>query len=190
VQLQQVLLNLMINAMDAMREASGHPRQLAIRTRRGKRHVIVSVRDSGHGFGPDGPVHLFDAFYTTKSDGTGMGLAIARSIVQTHGGRLWGAANVDRGATFRFKLPRLDSPAHSRRLLVVDDDKSMRRSMARLLHSWGHQVAVASGAARALALAETFQPDVAILEPRDRRRQRAGPGAGVTGNAFPIAGCG
>lgn len=73
-------------------------------------------------------------------------------------------ANVDRGATFRLKLPRLDSPAHSQRLLVVDDDKSMRRSMARLLHSWGHQVVVASTAARALALAETFQPDVAILD--------------------------
>jgi CheY-like chemotaxis protein len=164
VQLQQVLLNLMINAMDAMRVTSGHPRQLVIRTRPGKRHVILSVRDSGHGFGPDGAAHLFEAFYTTKSGGTGMGLAISRSIVQSHGGRLWAVANVDRGATFRLKLPRVDSPAHRRRLLVVDDDRSMRRSMARLLQSWGHQVALASEAMRALSLAETFQPDVAILD--------------------------
>ncbi len=165
VQVQQVLLNLINNAMDAMRSSSGSRRLLTIRTRRSKRHVILSVRDTGHGFGADGPDHVFDRFYTTKSDGIGMGLAIARSIVQSHGGRLWAVANVGEGATFRMKLPQLTRAAlRSRRLLVVDDDRSMRRSMARLLHSWGHQVAVASGATRALTIAESFKPDVAILD--------------------------
>jgi PAS domain S-box-containing protein len=165
VQIQQVLLNLINNAMDAMRSSSGSPRLLTIRTRRSKRHVILSVRDAGHGFGPAGPEHVFDRFYTTKSDGIGMGLAIARSIVQSHGGRLWAVANVAEGATFRMKLPQLTRAASPhKRLLVVDDDRSMRRSMARLLHSWGHQVAVASGTTRALTIAETFKPDVAILD--------------------------
>ena len=165
VQVQQVLLNLINNAMDAMRVTSGTPRLLTIRTRRSKRHVMLSVRDTGHGFGPEGPARVFDRFYTTKSEGIGMGLAICRSIVQSHGGRLWAVANVDQGATFRLKLPQFAVGAsRQRRVLVVDDDRSMRRSMARLLHSWGHQVAVAPGARRALSLVETFRPDIAILD--------------------------
>jgi PAS domain S-box-containing protein len=165
VQLGQVLMNLIVNAMDATGEDPQQPRRLTISTRRGKRHVVVSVRDNGRGFGDEGATHVFEAFYTTKSAGTGMGLAIARSIVQAHGGRIWAVANVDRGATFRVKLPRLN--AHSqgpRRLLVVDDDRGMRRSLARLLQSWGHQVVVASGPTQALAAAETYRPDIAILD--------------------------
>jgi CheY-like chemotaxis protein len=151
--------------MDAMRATSGSPRRLTVRTRRSKRHVSLSVRDTGHGFGAEGPAHVFDRFYTTKSQGIGMGLAICRSIVQTHGGRLWAVSNVDQGATFRLKLPRLAVGAsRQKRLLVVDDDRGMRRSMTRLLHSWGHQVAVAAGARRALSLVDTFHPDIAIMD--------------------------
>ena len=165
VQLQQVLMNLIINAMDAMRDVEASRRRLTVETWHGKRHVLVSVSDTGPGFGADGPAHVFEAFFTTKAGGTGMGLAIARSIVQAHGGRIWAVANAARGATFRVKLPRrVKHAARPRRLLVVDDDRSMRRSLARLIQSWGHQVVVASGPQPALAALDAFEPDVAFID--------------------------
>jgi PAS domain S-box-containing protein len=104
VQIQQVLLNLIVNAADAMHE-SGDRRSLGISTRRSKKHVVVSVRDTGKGLDSQTADRMFEPFYTTKSGGTGMGLAISRSIVDSHGGSLWAVANVDRGTTFRFKIP-------------------------------------------------------------------------------------
>ena len=108
VQMQQVLLNLVVNAIDAMRDDSGQQRRLLIRTRRGKRNVVVSVRDTGRGLDLLGTPRVFEPFYTTKIGGTGMGLTISRSIVNSHGGSLWAVANVDRGTTFRFRLPLLE----------------------------------------------------------------------------------
>ena len=106
IQLQQVILNLMINAIEAMNEVGDAPRELLIVSAKDdSQSVLVSVRDSGPGLNPDSLDRLFHAFHTTKPHGMGMGLAISRSIVEAHGGRLWAAANVPHGAVFQFTLP-------------------------------------------------------------------------------------
>jgi PAS domain S-box-containing protein len=106
VQLQQVALNLVLNGMDAMRESGTRDRVLVLRTARaGAKTVQVEVRDSGTGISEGDMGKIFQAFYTTKSDGMGMGLAITRSIVDVHGGRLKAHNNPDGGATFSFTLP-------------------------------------------------------------------------------------
>jgi two-component system, LuxR family, sensor kinase FixL len=105
IQLQQVMLNLTMNAMDAMASIKDRPRELVIRTLRdGGDHLLVAVQDSGVGIDPKDLDRLFDPFFTTKYDGMGMGLAICRSIVEAHGGRLWAVANPGAGATFQFTL--------------------------------------------------------------------------------------
>jgi PAS domain S-box-containing protein len=105
IQLQQVILNLIINAIEAMSEINEGPRELLVSSKKDdSQGVLVTVRDSGPGFNPDSLDHLFNAFYTTKPKGMGMGLAISRSIIETHGGRLWATANEGRGATFQFTL--------------------------------------------------------------------------------------
>jgi signal transduction histidine kinase len=107
VQLQQVVLNLLRNASDAMVGVHDRPRQLLIRTEReGGDHVRVIVRDAGTGFDRQSMDKLFDPFYTTKSDGMGIGLSVSRSIVEKHHGRLWAEPNDGPGATFSFSLPR------------------------------------------------------------------------------------
>jgi PAS domain S-box-containing protein len=105
-QLQQVLLNLAKNAIEAMSSLTGRARVLEFGAdRHGGASVVVAVRDSGVGLDPQDETRIFDHFYTTKPDGLGMGLAISRSIVEAHGGRLWAAANDGPGETFRFTLP-------------------------------------------------------------------------------------
>jgi signal transduction histidine kinase len=106
VQLQQVLLNLIVNAVEAMSGADDGRRELLISTREAGPHgVLVAVRDSGPGLTREAAEHLFDAFYTTKPDGLGMGLSICRSIIEAHGGRLWASANAPHGAIFEFSIP-------------------------------------------------------------------------------------
>jgi C4-dicarboxylate-specific signal transduction histidine kinase len=106
VQLQQVILNLIRNAAEAMDGVRDRPRQLEIRTERedGDR-VRLSVRDAGVGFGVEDGERLFDAFYTTKRDGMGMGLSVSRSIIESHRGRLLASRNEGPGATFAFSIP-------------------------------------------------------------------------------------
>jgi PAS domain S-box-containing protein len=105
VQLQQVVMNLMMNAIDAMKDVDG-PRNLAIRSRRMQNEeVLVYIIDSGVGLPSQQTEQIFDPFFTTKPHGTGMGLRISRSIIESHGGRLWAAANSPRGATFHVTLP-------------------------------------------------------------------------------------
>jgi C4-dicarboxylate-specific signal transduction histidine kinase len=106
VQLQQVLLNLVLNAAEALSAAAEGARELLISTAQGRANgVFVTVRDSGPGIDPEHIDRVFDAFYTTKSSGVGMGLSICRSIIEAHGGRLWAGANEPRGAAFQFTLP-------------------------------------------------------------------------------------
>jgi signal transduction histidine kinase len=106
VQLQQVILNLFLNASDAMSGVDDRPRQLLIRTERDEEdRVRLSVRDTGVGFEPQRVDRLFDAFYTTKSSGMGIGLSVSRSIIESHKGRLWATPNDGPGATFSFSIP-------------------------------------------------------------------------------------
>jgi signal transduction histidine kinase/streptogramin lyase len=105
VQLQQVLMNLMMNSIDAMKDVEG-TRELTIQSqRREDGQVLISVSDTGVGLPPQQADKIFDAFFTTKTQGTGMGLRISRSIVESHAGRLWAADNSPRGARFCFNLP-------------------------------------------------------------------------------------
>jgi PAS domain S-box-containing protein len=105
VQLQQVVLNLILNAAEAMGSVEGQPRDLLISTEQHHAGVLVAVRDSGPGIDPTLLERVFEAFYTTKSRGVGMGLSICRSIIDAHGGRLWAEANEPRGTIFQFTLP-------------------------------------------------------------------------------------
>jgi C4-dicarboxylate-specific signal transduction histidine kinase len=106
VQLQQVLLNLIVNAVDAMDAVHDRPRALTIVSKRdGPEAVAVEVRDSGTGLDPQAAQRVFEAFYTTKPEGIGIGLSISRSIVEAHGGRISVSANAPHGAVFRFTLP-------------------------------------------------------------------------------------
>ena len=106
IHLQQVLLNLILNGLEAMSESSESNRQLTMRTAYdGKSNVEVAVQDSGHGIPSDRLPRLFDSFFTTKSHGMGLGLSIVRSIVEAHGGRIWAENNSSGGACFHFTLP-------------------------------------------------------------------------------------
>jgi PAS domain S-box-containing protein len=106
VQLQQVILNLVLNAAEAMSAVDEGTRELLISTGQSRTSgILVEVRDSGPGIDPAHVEHVFEAFFTTKPSGVGMGLSICRSIIDAHGGRLWAAANEPRGAVFQFSLP-------------------------------------------------------------------------------------
>ena len=109
IQLQQVILNLLMNAIEAMSGTSQIHRDLSIiSVKEGSNAVLVEVRDSGPGFDVSASDRIFEAFYTTKADGMGMGLAISRTIIRAHGGQLWAAPNIPRGARFSFMLPAED----------------------------------------------------------------------------------
>jgi signal transduction histidine kinase len=106
VQLQQVIINLVMNGMEAMQAVSDRPRELEIRSGQDEAHQVhVSVTDCGTGIEPEHVDRLFNTFFTTKANGMGMGLSICRSIVQAHGGQLWARANEPYGAIFQFTLP-------------------------------------------------------------------------------------
>jgi PAS domain S-box-containing protein len=112
IQLQQVILNLLRNGADAMSGIDDRPRVLVITTQRdGDDGVRLSVRDTGAGVDPERMGRLFEAFYTTKEDGMGIGLSVSRTIIESHGGRLWAAAQEGPGATFAFSLPRIPDAA-------------------------------------------------------------------------------
>jgi signal transduction histidine kinase len=110
VQLQQVILNLAMNGIDAMKDVTGRPRELWIRSHTHEvGSVLVDVEDTGIGLEAESHERVFEAFYTTKAEGMGMGLSISRSIIAAHGGRLWPSANDEHGATFQFTLPTEDT---------------------------------------------------------------------------------
>ena len=110
VQFQQVVLNLIVNAIEAMHQLHDRPRELVVGGRADAQEVFIEVKDSGPGLEPEGLSRLFGSFYTTKPTGMGMGLSISRSIVETHGGRIWAAPNQPCGAVFTFTLPLEDIP--------------------------------------------------------------------------------
>ena len=192
VQLQQVILNLLLNAADAMRDINDRPRLLVIRTERDTDdHVRLSVQDAGVGFEPQAVAKLFDAFYTTKSGGMGIGLSVSRSIIESHHGRLWAAPNDGPGATFSFSIPRRsedvfgdqspnaiwtsavtdDAAGREEALMtthslvsVVDDDESVRESLPDLLREFGFAVQAFSSAEEFLASDYVGQTKCLILD--------------------------
>jgi signal transduction histidine kinase len=109
VQLQQVLVNLIMNAVEAMREVSGRERQLTIGTDVGVDQVTITVADTGSGIDTEKLERIFEPFFTTKSEGMGLGLAICRSIIDAHGGKLWVSPNVPFGTVFHVALPRAEA---------------------------------------------------------------------------------
>ena len=112
IQLQQVILNLILNAIEAMNNVDRGSRELDISTTKetNPEHVMVAVRDTGPGLKPENLNRIFEPFYTTKSDGMGMGLSICRYIIEEHGGRLWATGKDGLGAVFQFTIP-LDESA-------------------------------------------------------------------------------
>jgi signal transduction histidine kinase len=109
IQLQQVILNLVMNGIEAMNTVTDRPREMVIRSSPHESdQLLVAVQDSGIGIDRQNLDKIFDTFYTTKSQGMGMGLAISRSIVENHGGRLWAVPNDGDGATFQFTLQACD----------------------------------------------------------------------------------
>jgi signal transduction histidine kinase len=114
VHLQQVLLNLILNGMDALNEASQENRRVTVSAQvDAARTVEIAVSDTGQGIAGEKLAQIFDPFFTTKPDGMGMGLAISRTIVESHGGRLWAESNNGTGATFRFTLPSTEEVSAS-----------------------------------------------------------------------------
>lgn len=124
IQLQQVILNLLRNAADAMSSTDDRPKILLVRTERGKENQVrLSVRDSGIGFTPQTAEKIFEGFYTTKTDGMGIGLSVSRSIIEAHGGRIWATANDGPGSTFSFAVPCIPEG-------LADDETCVNRADA------------------------------------------------------------
>ena len=125
VQLQQVIINLVMNGIEAMQPVTGRPRQLVIRSDHDEaRQVLVAVEDCGVGISAENAERLFNAFFTTRSGGMGMGLAICRSIIEAHGGRISAANNAGPGATFQFTLPVHQEAGGERSLERLDQRRT------------------------------------------------------------------
>jgi FixJ family two-component response regulator/signal transduction histidine kinase len=165
VQLQQVVLNLLLNAAEAMSGVEDRPRHLVVRTEHEGDRVRLTVQDSGPGFDPQDLDRLFEAFYTTKQNGMGIGLSVSRSIIESHQGRLWAAPNEGPGAGFSFSLPR---PAErvTPIVFVVDDDVSVRESLELLIRWAGWTPETFSSAQEFLARPAVDVPSCLVLDVR------------------------
>ena len=170
VQLQQVVLNLVMNGIEAMNTITERAREVVITSRNiDSDQVEVTVEDSGTGLDPEASVRIYDAFYTTKPAGMGMGLSICRSILQAHDGRLWATANHGAGTTFHFALPKeqelMQNLRESRPVIaIVDDDPSVREGLHSLIRSAGWSVETFASAQEFLARPRAKAPSCLILD--------------------------
>jgi signal transduction histidine kinase len=105
IQIQQVLINLILNAMDAVADVPENRRKVVVSVENGAGGIAIAVRDRGHGIAPDHLPKLFDSFFSTKRKGMGLGLSIARTLVESHGGRIWAENGPGEGAVVHVKLP-------------------------------------------------------------------------------------
>jgi two-component system NtrC family sensor kinase len=181
--LLQVVLNLVVNAEQAL-ASSGGDRRLIVRTRESTEGVILSVIDNGPGISRDLLPKIFERFHTTKSGGTGLGLAISAAIIRDHSGQIWAESDAGRGAAFYVRLPRAKDPLvkpvappastpptdkgprRQLRVLVADDEIGLRRALSLFLERRGHVVIQAADAQEAYALAKTQPFDVALVDAR------------------------
>ena len=129
VQLQQVIMNLLINGIQAMAAVTDRPRELSVRSHRHEGdQALIEVQDTGVGIAPENMSQLFNAFFTTKPNGMGMGLSICRSIIEAHGGRIWASGNAGPGATFQFTLPSVrEERREAKRSTRIAADRFRRR---------------------------------------------------------------
>jgi two-component system NtrC family sensor kinase len=180
-QLQQVVLNLLTNAEQALAEWTG-PRRIAVWTRRDEESLIIAVSDTGPGIPADQRDRIFNPFYTTKpvGQGTGLGLSISDGIVREHGGQIRVESVPGQGVTFLVQLPRVppierpaapaapraSTPSVPQRVLVVDDEPSMRVAIATFLESLGHAVTATHDGLEARALLAANEYDVVLLDLR------------------------
>ena len=140
VQLQQVVLNLILNAVEAMGSVEAGTRELLISTEQNQaKGVLVAVRDSGPGIDPENIERVFEAFYTTKTSGMGMGLSICRSIIDAHGGRLWAGVNEPRGAVFQFTLPDAEKEIMDPRPAALHTRERYEDSASDALHPLAYE---------------------------------------------------
>ncbi|MGC4093847.1 MAG: ATP-binding protein [Polyangiaceae bacterium] len=188
-QLEQVLVNLVVNARDAMPQ--GGPLCIRVRADRLKLDVerdvvVLEVQDHGSGMDAETMRHVFDPFFTTKDQGTGLGLASCYGIVQQHGGDILVDSELGRGARFRVVLPRTSNEGSVRAepqtktggvgcVLVVDDEEAVRKTTARLLKSLGYDVILASSGDEAVNIAETHPVPIDILLCDVAMPERSGP---------------
>ena len=186
-QIQQVILNLTVNAIEAMTAGRHSPRVLRVSSQMaGRNNVLIAVADTGTGLDPTTVDGIFDAFFTTKPDGMGMGLSICRSIVEAHGGRLWASSNSPRGSIFQFTVPAAASEAlnasESRNasdpsmtvpddecestVAVIDDDPDIREALRGLLRSVGLRAELFASVQEFLGTVRPDRPGCLILDVR------------------------
>jgi CheY-like chemotaxis protein len=181
-QLQQVILNLVTNAEQAMGGVERAHHRLTVRTRRDGETIRIEIEDTGPGIHADGLERIFNPFYTTKAvgHGTGLGLSISLGIISEHGGRIWAENVPPAGARFCIDLPRVAPPAGSAstvsapvvapprglRILVADDERPIREALSRFLEKSGHVVVAVDSGSRALAAVRDQVFDTIFLDIR------------------------
>ena len=171
IQLQQVIMNLMMNGIEAMTAVTDRPRRLLIRSEmQDAGQVLVSIQDSGIGVSAEVMARLFEPFFTTRSKGIGMGLPICRSIIEAHGGRLWAESTVSEGSVFQFTLPSAGRHCHMKEpepiVFVIDDDSLIREGMRSLIKSVGLRVETFASAQDFLLAKRPDAPACLILDVR------------------------
>ena len=175
VQLQQVILNMIMNAAEAMESTEGAKHLVITSRQSAEEGVIVAVQDSGIGMSPTEVHRMFDPFFTTKPTGMGIGLSISRTIIEAHGGRIWATRNEDAGLSVQFALPTEEFRAGRRHgamspergvVFVVDDDTSVRDALQNLLRSVGLYVQASANAQEFLSSKRPDTPGCLVLDVR------------------------
>ena len=165
-QIQQVIVNLVLNAERAMRDADAPSLEIAVTYERDAGAVRIDVADTGHGIDPSVLPRIFDPFYTTRpvGEGTGLGLSICYGLVREHGGAIWATSTPGQATRFSILLPAYEPSAFERSVLVAHGDAAMRAHLVALFTGWGHRTSGAGTARDALHVLRTLAPAVALID--------------------------